>query len=197
MAWQLKFINDGGPQHVLFHPESWTKNPARWRKDGLIAAEDLWFDNSAIVRGERAPPSQIPKSLRLWTKHKRLQPMFSMQATGITGVTEVGKQFLEQEAPGQCEFNRIEIFPRKGDAPLDGPFYWLTLLRRCGAIDWVKSNSGQGLVLRKSDIGDARIWHEHQNGSNWGHQIFVADSVKEGIEKRRIGRFEYVKAIEE
>ncbi len=223
MAYMIIMLEDAGPRQVIFHPDNWFTVPGLWRGNNMRPArpEDFVLDLNDTRRGLLVPRERMPKVLRLWGNRKSLPAMFEIHG-GIFGVSQIGKTFLEREAPGDCEFIPVTIVPQKKSAsPLDGQFYWLNIMRRLDSIEYDKTNIGfvehawvdesgnpgggidahlpvepLQIALRSKDIRGAQIWREQFKESNAGRFFFVSDDLFAKIAKTKIAKFVFAKASE-
>jgi hypothetical protein len=201
MAYMIEVLHDGGPNHPLFHPCNWYKDPQRWKNEEVRALpHEFVLDHHAAMRGYPVPVQRIPKQMRLWSNHKKL-PHFVEFTRPFWGVSEAIKEMLEAHANVDCELIPISILPKKTGPPSAQKYYWLNVIRRLDSIIWDKSsvefsmgefvddmgNARHGLdvslfslrdqtiTVNASVIRGANIWHETFKDTIGGSLIFISD----------------------
>jgi hypothetical protein len=112
MAYMIIMLEDAGPRQVLFHPDSWNKVPGYRSLSYMPKPDEIIFDFDAHRRGLPLAPDKIPSTFRRLGNRKSLPNMFAFY-DGYFGVSQIGKEFFEREAPGDCEFIPVSIVPRK------------------------------------------------------------------------------------
>ena len=120
-------------------------------RTALIVVTDKWnFPVEKQMRGERVPVQQVPKTVLLLNNIKELPDLVSC-TKNYWLASEVGRKFLEENAPDQCEFVSTEVWRNKKsatkraahapEAPIEKAYFWVNLLRRVDAIDWARSTA--------------------------------------------------------
>lgn len=122
------------------------------------------FPEIEVFRSMTLPREVIPDKFYLMNGIKNLPDLVVMRH-GYWIASAEGKAFLEENAPGDCDFVPIELWRNKKSASrrrvfdaesrLEKPYYFVRILHRLEAVDWehseAKFSEGMGYELTANE----------------------------------------------
>lgn len=132
MAWLIDWY-ENNPKSAYIESEEFKKIPI------------VELDKSILLEG-----MDIPKRFYLMNNIKALKPLVAINY-GYWIANKEGRAFLEENAPGDCDFVPIELWRNKKsasqkdriepDQPMEGEWFFVRILHRLEAVDWEHSEA--------------------------------------------------------